>query len=324
MFKKKNPTGPASVERLRGRSLFLQPKAVVASVQAPPPDSVEFTKAIAEQQARDAEERRAKLAKDATRKRANRKLRADQKAAIKKALKTPVAEIRAAGEACEKAIKRPGSMNAGRFMTDAPTGKGELVTGGYGWNKIDAIFAVKSSNSSGDNEKFWPETDRAKIQPEGVGAKKFEKPPEGTAESDDAVEQSARFRVRLNGFDSYAMFEEIFETYFVEVPSDKGCTYVCRLCGAPFDYKRWSKGHIETVHGDELDPQHDERFGNVLLLYIEKENKRERKRARLEKAGRENALAVAADARATAESEAAKAGYRKLNGEWIIPDSRTA
>src|SRR5437660_2517942 len=72
-----------------------------------------------------------KAEKEAERQRARRKRIAEQKAAIKKALRTPIAEIKAAAEARAKAIARPGSMNRGRFMTDAPTGKGEMVPSGH-------------------------------------------------------------------------------------------------------------------------------------------------------------------------------------------------
>jgi hypothetical protein len=58
MFKKKIATGTASVERLKNRSLMVQEKKVVASVQAPPPASEELTKLIAERQAQEAEWRR--------------------------------------------------------------------------------------------------------------------------------------------------------------------------------------------------------------------------------------------------------------------------
>jgi hypothetical protein len=35
------------------------------------------------------------------------------------------------------------SMNRGKFMTDAPTSKGELVTGGYDSTEIEIVAAAR-------------------------------------------------------------------------------------------------------------------------------------------------------------------------------------
>ncbi len=259
--------------------------------------------------------------KEAARQRARRRTKQEQLAAIKERLKTPITEIKAAAEARAKAIARPGSMNRGRYMPDAPTGKGELETGGYGPEKLGMVAAAQSRSVELGNhtidletgEAVWPDNDRRGVKPQGVGQQDNEKTPSQKTKDGLPIAR-AKFIVKLNDVDIEGVIRELAYKYVKEDESGRLC---CRLCQT-FVVES-AADHITIVHGDENEPAHDDCFGNIIDAYIKRE---ERKEARLRKAGRQNALEVIADTNARAEADATRAGYVKLNGQWI-PKSRT-
>jgi hypothetical protein len=263
-----------------------------------------------------------KAEKEAARSRANRKRRAEQKAAIKKAVRTPIAEIKAAAEARAKAIARPGSMNQGRYMRDAPTGKGELETGGYGPKKLEDVGAARGRSvglgshtiDPETGEAVWSDNDRKRAQAPGLGAPSDDNHETTGGAHLDESQMPRKFVVKLKDVDMEGAIRELAYEYVKEDESGR----LCRLCES-FVVES-AADHIEAVHGDEREPSHDARFGNVINAYIERE---ERKEAKLRKAGRDKAREVIADAKARAEADATRAGYTKLNGKWI-PKPRTA
>ena len=99
------------------------------------------------------------------------------------------------------------------------------------------------------------------------------------------------------------------------VREDESGYSLCRLCQTFIAES--GVDHIETVHGNENEPAHDARFGDVISLHIKR---KERKEAKLQKAGRDKALEEAANAKAFAEAEATRAGYIKLNGVWVLKE----
>jgi hypothetical protein len=249
--------------------------------------------------------------------RERRKKKREQLAAIKKALaEKSVTEFKKELEEKAKAEKermRLPSMNGGKFMTDAPTGKGELTTGGYDWNKIVLTSNARESNTG-------------RVVPQGVGHR-----PGGREENDipDACKDfrdnrtesggdadilpGKKFKVKLNDIDWDWVLWSVVCIYCVEneLKSDE---YICRLCKEFLDGKETAKNHFEDVHGDESEPGHDDKFGDVVLRYIKKA---ERDEARLRKAGRQKALEAAAEKHALAEAGAIRSGYIKMNGKWV-------
>jgi hypothetical protein len=244
-------------------------------------------------------EKRAKAARD------RRKHQAEQLAAIKEILKTPIREIKRLAEEKAKLDKQERalfSMDRGSWMTDAPTGVGELVLAG-GSNEMEFVAAAHSRAEAlgspgldiGTGEAFWAENDRRSIAPEGKG-------------SDDS-EDSGSFHVRLGdgvqdkrAHDYSLLLDKLAERYFVkvEVPwtsevfgneffsctscgvqqsrtqsvqrcarcgtqNDKynGYLHVCRLCGTECDGLVAAKQHMHRVHGGENRPEHDGRYGDL-------------------------------------------------------------
>jgi hypothetical protein len=260
-----------------------------------------------------------KAQEEAARQRTRRKSKKEQLAEIKKRLKVPIAEVKAAAEARAKAIARPGSMNQGRYMPDAPTGKGELETGGYGPEKLETVAAARGRSvglgshtiDSDTGEAVWSDNDRKRWQAQGLGA-----PSDDNYETTGGAhldESQTPFDVKLNDVDKERMIGELAYEYVKEDESGR----LCQLCQI---FIAESAGdHIESVHGDENELTHDDRFGNLIDAYIKRE---ERKEAKLRKAGRDKALEAIADTKARAEADATRAGYVKLNGEWI-PKPRT-
>jgi hypothetical protein len=254
--------------------------------------------------------------KEAARQRARRRSKQEQLAEIKKRLKVPIAQVKAAAEARAKAIARPGSMNQGKYMTDAPTGKGELIPSG----NIESIAASRGRSAAlgsstidpETGEAYWPENDRQRVKPEGIGERDNEKtPPKKDVDGLPAARQ--KFLVKLNDVDREGVVRELAYEYVKEDESRR----LCRLCQT--FVTQHAVDHIETVHGDESEPTHDARFGDIIDAHIKRQ---ERKEARLRRAGRDKALEVIADTKARAEAGATRAGYVKLNGVWV-PKPRT-
>jgi len=259
--------------------------------------------------------------KEAARQRARRRTKQEQLAEIKKRLKVPIAQVKAAAEARAKAIARPGSMNQGRYMPDAPTGKGELQTGGYGSEKLGTVAAARGRGvvlgshtiDPETNEAVWPDNDRREVKPQGVGQQDNEKSPIQKTKDDLPVAR-VKFVVKLNDVDRERVVRELVYEYVEEDESGA----LCRLCQTFITGS--AAEHITVVHGDENEPAHNDRFGDLIDAYIKRE---ERKEARLRKAGHDKALEEIADTKARAEADATRAGYVKLNGQWV-PKPRTA
>jgi hypothetical protein len=270
----------------------------------------------------------------AERERHRRKTKTDQLAAIKLALKIPIADIKAAAKVKADGSRLP-SMNQGKYMSDAPTGKGALVLQSGG--KIDQIYAaICRAQALGSptiddetGEAFFADNDRDHWTPKGAGAPSDEKP-EITGLSRGGFtygdgEEKKKFIVDLNTYAYDQEFRELISTYIVKSES----SHICRLCyfEIPNDTitaERIAFTHLYYAHGDPLNVkdtkfQHDGRFGDIFDRYQKALRKQEKKQAKLAKAGREKTLEAAADQKARAEIGATKAGYIKLNGEWIRP-----
>jgi hypothetical protein len=240
-------------------------------------------------------EKRAKAARE------RRKRKAEQLAAIKKALQTPIAEITKAAEERRRIVEEQAAaerlplMSAGKFAT----GGGEVVP----VKDIEAVDAALQRGETLRNPNIDPEEeeqsayaddDRRNVRPEGSGPTETnpdderEDEEENTKDAKDNkvdgkdadILPGAKFPVKLNDFDYDEMFQNLFNTYFIKVVppgcdiKSKECFYFCRLCEISLDWERTSKTHIEMVHGDEREPTHDPRFGNVVKEYTKSKRKR--------------------------------------------------
>jgi hypothetical protein len=248
------------------------------------------------------ENRQEKKKKDAERKRLERKSKSDQLITIKKQLRTPVAEVVKAAKQTElecqveEREQRMALGGSGKYMTNAPHSKGELITGGNDSEQMGKMAAARNraaflGSTSVDldtGEAFWPENDRGRVVPEGTGQRPSEREsdeddedPDSTKDARDNKDERGRdadilpddkFEVKLNDFDFDQQFTNLLNIYFVKVFSlDPTCNesyFICRLCERPFYWEREAKRHIEMVHGDERHPDHDVRFGDVIKRYI--------------------------------------------------------
>ena len=267
---------------IAGSPLAKVDEAVVASNTAGPPLVLPDTITLLRQTVISKHLKAAKYQRD------RRKREAEQLVAIKRKLRTPIAEIKAAAEQQAKADKqlRSGtSTNRGSYMPGAPTGKGQIVTGGFTSKKLESIAAARGGSAvlgSPDEdpetgEAFWSDNDRRIVKAQGDGASSDDKPEAtGGAHKDEPAPQ--KFQVKLNNFDWAQMMEDVFSKYFVKIaPNEPGydaefgiadeSQYICRLCGMRVDWKRTAKNHMENVHGDEREPTHDNRFGNVIRKF---------------------------------------------------------
>lgn len=268
-----------------------------------------------ERQEQAKRQKRAKVARD------RRERNAQQLAAIRERLKIPIAQIQKEAKEKTKADRHEAalnSMNRGRYMTDAPTSKGELVVGG-GSEEMELIAAARDRAAllGGSNgPEFWPENDRKRVMPEGTGQRPGDREDDGIDDDPDACEDAkdnrdergkdapilpgSTFEVKLrDGKEDQKAYEyglllralvrpcfvkaeiseigfaychhcgakqEKFEPVFNCIRCDfknRGeitHVYICRLCGLDCLYP---EGHIHQVHGDENQPGHDSRFGNI-------------------------------------------------------------
>jgi len=256
-------------------------------------------------------ERRAKAARE------RRKARADQRAAIKKALQTPIAVIKEVIKTKAEAEKLP-SMNQGKYISDAPTGKGALVY--KPTEKIEQIDAALTramplgspTIDEETDEAFFPEQDRKHVSKKmGAGSPSDEKP-EITGVSSKGFtykeEPRKKFQVKLNGPEYQSGLSSAVNDFTVE----EGGETFCRLCEAAIIGR--SEDHFKQIHGDPSEPGHDKRFGDIVQKYVKKFV---RKHAKLEKAGHKIALEAAADRKIGAAIEATREGWVKVNGEWV-------
>jgi len=217
------------------------------------------------------EEKEARLRKkEAERGRERRKLKRDQMAAIKEALKTPVREINRRAEELKRALESETTdMNKGSFLTGAATGKGELVYSG----RIDQVAAMNDRTqglrgpSSPEDTGYWEDNDRRRVEPEGTGEHgNGQRSNDETKVSNKSTPGLAfgvpvartRFVVKL---DTDLIRGQALLNLFHRL-NEKG---VCRLC-----YQECSERHVDTVHGDEDEPRHDKRYGNVIAPEVQK------------------------------------------------------
>jgi hypothetical protein len=262
---------------------------------------------------RTEKERRATAARE------RRKAKADQLAAIKLALKTPIAEIKEVARVKADMDKLP-SMSEGIYMKDAPTGKGALVY--KSGNKIEQIAAaIGRSEALGSKtidhetgEAFFADNDRTRIAPEGAGAARDEKP-EITGVSRTrkkgftyhSEERSKRFQVNLTGPEYQNGLSSALRALTDE--------NICKMCQQEFERM---EGHFEQVHGDPSEPTHADRWGDIVQRYVRKV---ERKHAKLEREGRKVGLEVDASRKTKAALEAIKGGYEEVwcggEREWV-------
>jgi hypothetical protein len=231
--------------------------------------------------------------KEAERGRARRKLRREQLAAIKLRLKTPFREIKRLAEELKDALGSGASdMSKGKYMSDAPTSKGQIVYTqkieqvGAAVNRAAALGAQTVDLETG--EAFWPEHDRRHVVPEGTGERG------GGQRSNDEQKISSGNRVdRHSGvplapaattsfvvklgtdLDHGQALQNLFHRLFIEVKEDAGY-FICKLCHTNYPSELTCKQHVEDIHGDENEPKHDQRFGDVVTPEV-----RRVKRARI-------------------------------------------
>jgi hypothetical protein len=201
--------------------------------------------------------------KEAERGRTRRKSKRDQLAAIKLALKTPIAVILAAEEdqhrleVIRERESKPDSMSRGISVT----GGGKLVTGGHTTKKLDHIAAAAmqaESLGAPTDGNSWPDHDRRKGKPEGTSAGSDDSKNTGVHDDKDVV---AKFVVKEGtDLDWGQALQNLFHTMFFEI--DDG--YVCRLCRAYAPSERRCQEHLEKYHGEDSEPDYDSRFSNVV------------------------------------------------------------
>jgi len=279
MFKKK-------VTRLfsgmvgRGQSVPVETAAVLPAT-IPTPVAVS-TEDLLDQIEKTRKEEAAKYQRD------RRQKLADQKKAIKEKLRVPVAQLLVEAEAQEKRIRAEmsaNSLNRGMYLTDAPAGKGLLISGGYNSEKIGIIGGALTKAESVLGQQtvedcnFWPVNDRRHIKPEGTGTD-TEDSVSGYLTDGTTPKAQKCFQVKLNDFDLDRILRDLVDTYCVRTDED---SYLCRLCSAYLDSLAEARRHFENVHGDESNPTHDDRFGNCIKAYLNaeiREHKQWEKRAK--------------------------------------------
>jgi hypothetical protein len=155
------------------------PPAPASSIE----QALQLRKQIRAQQARD-----------------RRKRNTEQLAAIKEKLKTPIAEIKRAAEEQAKLDNKArarSSMRRGSFLTDAPTGTGELVSGGYDSEKMEHVAGARertailgSPTGDPEAEEYWPENDRGRVVPEGSGQRPGDREGDQEDEGPDSTDEA--------------------------------------------------------------------------------------------------------------------------------------
>ncbi len=229
-----------------------------------------------ERKAKEAERK----AREAERGRERRKARREQLAAIKDALKTPVREINRRAEELARALKSEHSdMNRGSFITDAPTSQGRLR---YSQNIEQVAAAADRAAALGaqiydpeTGELFWPDHDRRRVEPEGTGERgngERSNNEQSTVSNGTSTKLASgvptakrRFVVKLSkDLDR----EQALLNLFHRLSADG----VCRLCYKDFSSESDLKfhEHLEEAHGDESEPEHDPRFGDVITPEVKR------------------------------------------------------
>jgi hypothetical protein len=218
---------------------------------------------------------------EAERGRERRRKKREQLDAIKLALKTPIAEIKET-ERQQRVLDRMRKKMAGgdgQFMTDAEQGKGLLVTGADIEGATRAAARTELLSGATDPE-YWPNNDRNHVVPEGTGQRGNG---DRSNDEEDTVVKAVnpnlakgipvardRFIVKPGtDLDWGQALQDLFYELFVEIrPEENDSYYVCRLCRAETPSERTCKQHLETVHGDDEEPKHDPRFGNVVAKEV--------------------------------------------------------
>ena len=260
-----------------------------------------------------------KKAKRAEAARARRKLQADQIKKIKEVLKVPIAQVKTEAAAKSKAEKLP-SLSRGAYMSDAPTGKGGIVTGGYDSPKVDYITSLEVGQEAvlgnGDYTSDQATGGRRHGGPDGNAPDKdfnrdeaeFNLRTSGAMHGfSEATGRSFQVRLNMDGqYEVQRALDSLLVEYFIDS--------VCRLCLVCCRDTSEAKDHILTVHGDETSPNHDVRFGNTVGPRIKKIEREDQKR---EKEGKKILTAAQPEKtkRATPE-EAQREGWTKT-GNWI-------
>jgi len=232
--------------------------------------------------------------------RERRKRKADQLAAIKEALRVPVAACLAATKEQERV--RKAEERAVHPIHDRTGGGKELSGGDY----------LKEKLEDADAEQFGGR----RVTPEGTGHRSDDTPDSSPDPWSSGAEEAAVrkpknpiieggvFSVKLNDKDEKKSpaYECISHFFITMLPLRYqlrciGCgatqddaqtvseehfvcgqcglknggddlSYICHLCSDVVDGLRNAAHHMVSVHGDEALPTHDSRFGNVLRRWV--------------------------------------------------------
>ena len=209
-------------------------------------------------------EKRAKRAKYM---RELRKKKTQQMDAIREALCVPIEVVIQRKEERERKLEEEkeeqrtsrrgnsASSEGSLYVSNAPKGRGKIILMDpedlmHAVEETQVAEALGSPGDDGDDSDaaYFAVSDRRYVKPEGSGAD----------------EEGESVDVKLNDFDEYPLMQELFDIYFV---SDGAGNFVCRLCGASDGWERHAKLHLEQAHGEETNPAHDPRFGNVIYSY---------------------------------------------------------
>jgi hypothetical protein len=279
------------------------------------------------------EYKHAEISKRALAARARRKLQSDQIKNLKKALRTPVAQIKAEPAEKLKTEKLP-LMSTGSYVRDAPAGLGLFVTGGYDAAEIDYItgleVAEEATLGSGKNTSDELIGGRRRVQPEGNSA------------DDGSLNGNRIFQVKLNETDPSQLenaLAHLVGEYFAPlelVQCECGAvldtdgldshsevhegrfryhnTASCRLCRSIVSSQEAADAHIASVHGEEEEPAHDARFGNVIQKYL---RKRAREKRKIERLGKKKLAEILPLRPSTASPLRAQSEGWKQEGKWV-------
>lgn len=261
-------------------------------------------------------EKRALAAKD------RRKKQCEAIQNIKKTLAIPLSQ-RLEEARVKRENERIPAISVDLRMSDAsgrPAGP-RIATGGFLSAELDLIDA-SWSNSEGEYLEQSKSEDGAGSDAdykEGDSDRKFH------AQLD--VDASFNQRVMCHVIEEY--FTDIgvvtFPDSIIYCPEDAGGTVelrasVCKLCAATIpvvdlvERNEHLDAHIIGVHGDESEPGHDERFGNVIIKMSNRLIREDRKRASASKTKRlplEQFLNSERQKIVVKETEAAKLGLVK-------------
>jgi hypothetical protein len=178
---------------------------------------------------------------------------------LKKRKKEIAKAARKAAKQAEKEAKKADRMPSGKYMTDAPQGKGLIVTGGYDSNKITSVVAAHDAAEDG-HRRVKSEGTGQRPGRDSVGDKPAHGFLSGTGEREVApIPLSKRtFKVKANrsGADfgdddeKRAILAALVGQVLEVVPDSD--IYRCNLCGFTTDWESIAVHHFETSVEDEL------------------------------------------------------------------------